>query len=480
MILGLCAVLPLLACLLSMRRGGARQSLLLLVGGALASFACAAVALVCTPLGRVDHFGANLFVSDPSSRLFLSLIATVFLGIALYVWHRVATDPFVARGIRRFVQRGLCFFSLSVAATLSNHFIAMTTLLEFTTLAVTPMIFQSKGMASVKAAWKYFLFSSVGLGLVFLGFGLISAGSNVGGELSFYFQDFSPMEGGNGHAILAELGLALVVLGYGTKLGLAPMYAWLPETYDLAPPSVTALLSAVQFNVVILALFRIFQVFHPLESALVRYELLFMGVVSILISTLHIVVAQNFKKLIAYASINHVGVIALGLGIGKDAGYGVVLYAISNAIVKAVLFLTGGNIEARFQTKDTSELKGLIKTMPFSGITLMFGIFALLGFAPFGSFIGEVMIMKSMIDTRHYAIFAAFCVLTSIAFVAIGRSIFPMIWGEPKVDVTGMRESVFMLVPNLFFMGILVTLGIYIPARFDEMLILIGRSIGGQ
>src|SRR5437588_9909132 len=106
-------------------------------------------------------------------------------------------------------------------------------------------------------------------------------------------------------------------------------------------------------------------------------------------STVHIVTTKNYKELIAYAAMTHNGIVALGLGAGRTAAYGVVLYVFSNALVKALLFLTCGNIKARYHTKDMDDLRGLNHEMPVSGWCFMIGTFALLGFAPFGSFLGE-------------------------------------------------------------------------------------------
>ncbi|MBI3556448.1 MAG: hypothetical protein HY074_09315 [Deltaproteobacteria bacterium] len=482
MTLGLCAALPFFGMLLTFGRKSVRRSLNVFVGVAISSFVCSAIVLAFSPVDEISRFADSLFVSDASSRLFLSLISAVFTGVALYVYNRAQTNPFAARKIQGFVRRALLFFTISVAAVLSNHFVLMWLLLEATTLAAAPLIYHQKGAASVRAAWKYFIFSGVGLGIAFVGFIFLGLGTHgqSGGELSFYFHELVGRQWGLEVAPWRELGLALIVFGFGTKLGLAPMYAWLPETYDLAPPSVTVLLAAVQFNAVILALFRVFQYFQPQEVRLIRYELIVIGLASILVSAFHIVVAKNYKRLIAYASINHAGVIAVGLGIGKSAAYGVVLYAISNALVKAVLFLTCGNIKARYHTKYIAELQGLIKTMPFSGVFFMTGIFALLGFAPFGSFFGEVMVMKSMIDGQHFAVFTLFCLLTTVVFVAMGRATFPMIWGEPNHEISLHGESIYTLLPNLFFVGLLLSLGVYLPVAANNLLQSIANGIGGR
>ncbi len=479
-----CVLLPLIGIFLTFGKKSVRRSLLTLVVVSILSFIISAIILVESPIDGVTRFGWDYLVCDPSSRLFLALISAVFTGIGLYVYHRGLTNPFALRKIQNFVRSSFLFVTISFLAILSNHFILMWIFLEATTLSAIPLIYHQKGTPSFVAAWRYFLFSTVGLGLLALGFTFLARGtlsqSSLGESMSFFFQDCASRDWSLSLHLWRDLGLALMFLGLGTKLGLAPMYAWLPETYDLSPPSVTALLAAIQFNAVILAVFRVFQYLDPLQSPVIRYELISMGLISIIASALYIVVAKNYKRLIAYASINHAGVIAIGLGIGKGAAYGVILYVISNALVKAVLFLTCGNIKARYHTKSIHDVQGLIKTMPFSGWCFMIGIFALLGFAPFGSFFGELLIMKSMIEGQHFALFALFCLLMTVVFVATGRATFPMIWGEPKHEVSLRGESIFMLLPNLFYVFLLLSLGIYIPSQANLLLEGIAAGIGGR
>jgi hydrogenase-4 component F len=433
---------------------------------------------------EVFRFGGDYFVCDSTSRLFLALTSVVFLGVALYIYHRGRTNPFALRKIQNFVRSALLFFAISILAIVSNHFILMWLFLEASTLSVVPLIHHQKGPSSIRAAWKYFLFSTVGLGIVLLGFIFLARSTlsqtGLGEEMSFFFHDLASYDWSLALQPWRDLGLALIVFGFGTKLGLAPLYTWLPETYDLSPPSVTVLLAGIQFNVVILGLIRVFQYFEPLRSPFIRYELISMGLVSIIVSAMHIIVVKNYKRLIAYASINHAGVISVGLGLGKSAAYGVILYIISNALVKAVLFLTCGNIKARYHTKSIYEIQGLIKAMPFSGWFFMIGIFALLGFAPFGSFFGELLIMKSMIEGQHFIIFILFCLLMTVVFVATGRATFPMIWGEPRREISHSGESIYLLLPKLFYVFLLLSLGVYIPSQANFLLAGIAESIGGR
>jgi len=270
----------------------------------------------------------------------------------------------------------------------------------------------------------------------------------------------------------------LVFVGLGTKLGLAPMYAWLPDTYEAAPPATTALLAAAQFNVALIAVLRILEVLPTENRELVSLELAGLGLATMGVSAFHIIAAKNYERLIAYAALNHAGVIAVGLGIGKGAAYGVVLYAVSNAFVKAILFLTAGKIRAHYKTEQISEVSGLIRDLPYSGVFFMVGIFALLGFPPFGSFLGELIIASGLVGGGYYFVFTAFCVILTVSFVATGRAVFPMIWGEPKRPVDWGQQVLVPMLPKLIFLVALVAMGLYLPSPINNLFRQVASGLG--
>jgi hydrogenase-4 component F len=205
-----------------------------------------------------------------------------------------------------------------------------------------------------------------------------------------------------------------------------------------------------------------------------------MGGLSMAVSTFNIIATRNIKRLIAYASINHAGVIAIGLGVGAGASYGLLLYAISNAFIKAILFLAVGKIKAQYRTKDTRLISGLLKDLPYSGIFLMVGTFALLGFPPFGSFFGELLILSALVGSGHMLVFGAFCALIIMAFVATGRTIFPMIWGEPTEARTWPRQTFISASPKIGYLAALVVLGVCIPPVVDELIKEVAASLDSR
>jgi hydrogenase-4 component F len=477
-----CAVVPLLGALLLLISGfRGRAAAAVLVGASLIQIVLAGI-IACTRIpGSSVYLLGRYFVVDASSVLFLGVISIVFFGTTIYVWGRLSNGS-IPDSFESFVVRSLLFFSSSILAVLSNHLQAMWVFLELGTFAIAPLIFYSRGANALRASWKYLQFSVIGLGFNFLG--LLCLARGMGGahgehELTFFIDSLQQVPT-LGEPMWWKLGLSLIVFGLGTKLGLAPMYSWLPDAYDEAPSSVTVMLSTVQFNCVILALFRAVGLLRSFDQSLISDELVAMGTLSIAIAALHIIKADNYKRLIAYASINHAGTIALGLGVGKNAGYGVVLYVVSNAFVKAVLFMTCGNIKARFRTKQISALRGLIRVMPFSGCAFMLGVFALLGFAPFGSFLGEVIMLSNMIEGAYLPVFFFICLVLTVILMASGRSLFPMIWGDLPEDTAQPHEPIWSNVSSLLFILILVSLGIYTPAPVTTLMSEVAATLGGR
>jgi hydrogenase-4 component F len=417
---------------------------------------------------------------DAMSRLFVALINPIFLGVSWYVAGRLAATPALYAGFGRFAALALTLLGAANAAVLGNHLLLQWIALEITTLVAAPLIIRPGVARSRLASWHYLLFSSVGLGLVLLGFLCLGRGMQEAGQEPTYFIDRLSELGPLAMGPWGTLGLALAILGLGTKLGLAPMYTWLPEAYDEAPPAVTALLATVQFNAALVVLLRVVQVYRPSNPSLVTHELLILGLGSMIISGASIIATRNLKRLIAYAAINHAGVIAIGLAVGKGTTYGVLLYVISNAFIKAILFLTAGKIKAHYRTKDTREISGLIKDLPYSGVFLLVGTLALLGFPPFGSFFGELLILSALVSSGHLYVFSIFCVVITITFVATGRTIFPMIWGVPTKVQSWPQQTFLAGSPKIAFFVVLVVLGLYIPPAISGLLERVAASLEGS
>ncbi len=425
------------------------------------------------------YFAAGYLVLDATSLLFVLVINTVFLGISVYMLSRERGSPELTRDIRIRASLTVVFMLVLNVGVMSNHLILLWVLIEISTSCAALMMVCGTFGTSKEVAWRYLLYSSMTLAITFLGFMCLTQSAHLRGiEISFHIDQL-------GAALTTardgwqRLGLALILFGLGGKLGLAPLYSWLPETYEAAPTSTSALLAAVQFNISVVAMFRVLQVFQAFDSTFAAQELLVMGYVSLLVAAVQIMASRNYKRLIAYACISSSGVIALGLSVGKTAAYGVVLYIVSNAFVKSLLFITAGRLRAVYGTNEVAPLSGVIRVLPFAGLLFTGGIFALLGFPPFASFLAEMLILSGIVQAGNLMAFTLMCAMLTIIFVATGRTVFPMLWGEPKQQVPQVKESLVAIIPKLGFVGVLTMLGTYTPAPITDLLRAVALSIGG-
>ena len=451
-----------------------------LVAVSLVAWLASLAVFVTQPLETLPLYFANHYlVLDPTSLLFVLVINTVFLGISVYMLARERTSTLLARDIRSRAGLTLLFMLVMNVGIMTNHLILMWALIEISTLCAAPLVARGDSAAPKTSAWRYLLYSAMSLAITFLGFMCLSQSADLRGlEISFHVDQL-------GESLTTakdgwqRLGLAFVLFGLGSKLGLAPLYSWLPETYEAAPTSTSVLLAAVQYNLSVVAVFRILQVFHGFEMGFVAQELLVMGYLSLIVAAVQIMAVRNYKRLIAYACVSSSGVIALGLSVGRAAAYGVVLYIVSNAFVKSLLFLSAGRMRAVYGTNEVAPLNGVIRVMPFTGLLFTVGIFALLGFPPFASFLAEMLILSGIVQAGNLMAFTVMCGMLTIIFVSTGRAVFPMLWDAPTRSGPSVVESLPTVLPKVGFVCILVMLGTYAPEPVTRLLRAVAASIGG-
>ncbi len=452
-----------------------------LVGVALVSWlACMAIFLTTALSDLPLYFWQRHFVLDATSLLFVLLINTVFLGISVYLYSREQTSTTLAQDMLPRSLLTVAFMVILNLGVMANNLLMLWALIEISTLCAAPLVARGNSSRPWQVAWRYMLYSSMSLAIAFLGFLCLTESAHLRGiAIDFNLDKLGLALGSTGDG-WQRLGLAFMLFGLGSKLGLAPLYGWLPETYEAAPTSTSALLAAVHFNISVVAVFRIMQVFRGHDVGFVSQELLIMGYLSLVVAAIQVMATRNYKRLIAYACVSSSGVIAIGLSVGQAAAYGVVLYVVSNAFVKALLFLSAGRLRAVYGTNKVAALSGVIKVLPFSGLLFAVAIFALLGFPPFASFLAEMLILSGIVQSGNLMAFALMCSMLTLIFVATGRSVFPMLWGPSNRSGPLGKESLLTTLPKLGFVGILVMLGAYTPAAISNLLLAVAQSIAGR
>jgi hydrogenase-4 component F len=268
------------------------------------------------------------------------------------------------------------------------------------------------------------------------------------------------------------LAFIFALVGYGTKAGLAPMHTWLPDAHSEAPSPVSALLSGALLNCAFLGILRFFELAVAAGiDAMAREVMLVLGLVSLAVAAGSILAQQDYKRLLAYSSVENVGILALGIGIGGAATYGSLLHAVNHSLAKAMLFLVAGNVFLAYRTKLAAGVRGLASDVPASGGLLLVALLAIGGLPPFGLFQSELAILTAAVRGGRTLVAAAFVGLAAVAFVGMAAIFLPMIHGpSAHPERRPQREPWLLVAPPLTLGVAVLVLGLWVPAPLDRVL----------
>ena len=461
----------------------ARASAVAQAVGAAVALGCAITLLTELASARPLQGWDDFLYADSLSGFFLLTVAGVTLLAALGSISYIAAQEDSGELGRFQVKLYFTFFGLFAALMLASletgNLGLLFVLVEGSTLASAALVGLEGHARSLEAAWKYVIISSLGVTIalagtlfVFYSASALHPASNL--ALTWpYLLAHAPALAPQS----LRLGFLLAVVGYGTKVGLAPMHTWLPDAHAEAPSPASAMLSAALLNVGMYAIIRFLSIAHArLGDTYPRAVLLSFGFASIVIGALFMARKGNFKRLFAYSSVEHMGIIAVALGFGGILGlYGALLQVLSHALAKSVLFLASGDVSLRYKTREAAGVSGLLVAVPVTGGALLLATFAVLGSPPFGVFLSELTIVRAGF-ARGSPIFPLLLLaLLGVAFFAFARTITTMVTGRPPepVPASPYRDRAALAVtaaPLILGLAALLVLGLWIPAGLDAVL----------
>ncbi|HQG45486.1 MAG TPA: proton-conducting transporter membrane subunit, partial [bacterium] len=347
------------------------------------------------------------------------------------------------------------------------------------TLASAPLIFFHRTVHSLEATWKYLLICSVGIALALFGTFFLGAAASAGGREGSLLLDRLLRLGPQLDVRLTRIAFIFLLVGYGTKMGLAPMHTWLPDAHSEAPSVVSSLLSGVLLNCAFLAILRAYQICQAAgDAAFARAILLIFGLVSMLLAAVFILNQPDYKRLLAYSSVEHMGILAFGIGLGSAGYYFVLFHALNHSLTKSGLFLTAGNILSVFRTKAIGEVHGLARSHPGIGWAWVIGFLAITGTPFFGLFISEFNLLGVAVLGDRLIVAAIYLFLLTAVFIGMAAAFFPMVQGAAVNEPQEKLPALLRLLPLLLFL-LTFSLGVHIPAGLDGLLRLGAAALGG-
>jgi hydrogenase-4 component F len=411
------------------------------------------------------------FCLDALGKIVLLVTSVLFMFCAIYSigylgYRRDRSNRVLCVGL-------LVCLSASSLVTVTHHLGLLWVALEITTISMAPLIYFNHNARSIEATWKYLLICSVGvalalIGLFFLAYATIVAGAEPSLLLDDLMRDAPRLSSGWVHAAFVFL-----LVGFGSKMGLAPLHTWKPDAYGEAPGLVGAMLAGGLVNLAFLSLLRVFQLcLATREILFFQNALVVMGLISMFFAAIFMARQTDFKRMLAYSSVEHVGIMAVALGLGGRAIFGALFHVLANGLTKGVLFLSSGNIHRSFDSKSTNQVRGALRRLPWSGGLFLAGFIAITGSPPFAPFISEFTIVSSAFIQGRMLVGALFLISLTIIFIGMALTVPPMVMGEvpESSEKTSYRETAWTVGPPLAMLLLVFLLGVWIPAPLLDIL----------
>ncbi|MFN2357261.1 MAG: proton-conducting transporter membrane subunit [Desulfotignum sp.] len=430
---------------------------------------------------RPDAFFSGYFAVTPEGMLSLLVISLLFFLISIYTKTYLEHSNLPSENV--FTGFMLLFLSTMTMVTLSDHIMVLWIAIEATTLASAPLIYTHRSGASLEATWKYVLICSVGIAMALLGSLFLTLAMDMAKvDVPMSFSALIPVA-----ELLDPLwlkaGFVFILVGYGTKMGLAPMHTWLPDAHSEAPSPASALLSGVLLNCAYLGIFKTNKIM--VAAGLQDFSgtiLIVFGLISILAAATFILKQNEYKRMLAYSSIENMGIIAFGTGIGGIGVYGAVICMIHHSLIKSSLFLSSGNILMGYKDRLIANTGNMAQHMPKTFVAFFAGFAGISGFPPFGIFIGELFIIVGAFRAGHYVAAGIFIVSMCVIFAGFANQVMKICFDPTAAtapEPARFSEKASLVWPQYILLLTSLILCFFIPDALYQTIVDAVNSIGG-
>ncbi|MGE5679111.1 MAG: hydrogenase 4 subunit F [Pseudomonadota bacterium] len=424
-----------------------------------------------------DQFG-GLFYIDSLSIIILDIVLLIGFMASIYsieyMEEEIHAGKLAAGRLKVFyVLMHSFIFTMVLALTVKNMGI-MWVAIEATTLASAFLVGLTNDKYSLEAAWKYVIICSVGIAVALLGITLLHL-SSIGVLKNNQFLDWTALYNNAGalKSSICRLAFIFILVGFGTKAGLAPMHTWLPDAHSQAPSPISALLSGVLLNSAMYGIIRTVAIVNRnLGSSEYTGRLLIaVGLLSIAAAAIFILTQKDYKRLLAYSSIEHMGIIAVAIGIFTPISvFGALLHMINHSLTKSMLFLSAGSILQKYDTKQISRISGVLKALPVTGIVFLLGLFAIAGTPPFSVFSSELSVIAAMFQSDRFLLGMAVAILLAVVFAGIAATMFKMFYGTPGEGIMPGEDNIPGTVCIVVLLVMISATGLFMPEGMKNLI----------
>ena len=427
---------------------------------------------------------------DALGALHVLLLLAVFVPAAVYARRyfgvEIAAGEFSAGAARRFAALWFGALAMMLLVLLANNLGIMWVGVEATTLLTAFLICTHRTAGSLEAMWKYLLMCSVGVAVAFMGILLIAAATRHTGmpaTSALLWTNLMATQGKLDPA-LVKAGFLFLVVGFGTKAGLAPMHNWLPDAHSQAPSPVSAVFSGCLLNSALYCILRCLPLAEGVSgnTGWARGVLVALGLLSMLVAAGLLLAQRDLKRLLAYSSVEHIGVMALGVGLGGLGAFAAMLHMLGHALAKPLGFFCAGTIGQAYGTHDLRRIGGVVRQTPPWGIGLVLALLALIGMAPGVLFLSELLVLKAAVEQQAWWTVGLYLAALAVAFIAVLRRAIALGWDSsappperPSAAAAGADAWLLTILPLV----LLSVLGLLLPMGLAELLLRAAMIVGG-
>ncbi len=407
---------------------------------------------------------------DGLSALILVLQGFVVLTATVYSWGYMkrVTALHPRRQQQFYVNFNLFLASLFMVPIFLQPALTWVAVELTTVLSVFLVGFDNTPQA-LEAAWKYAVITIMGATVAVLGIFLLLWGLLA---LHVSIQTWSALTTAASEMPVDQLKIAfvLIFIGFGTKVGIVPMHTWLPDAHSQAPTPVCALLSGIEVGTILYVIMRLWPVFEQIPGGFAQDWALIFGLISVGTAAFLMIQVRDFKRLFAFSTVEQMGIILVGLGLGPAGHYAMLYQFLTHAVTKSLVFYSAGAVFLATSTLDIASVKGLIRISPVAAGSLLLSGLAIAGAPPFAVFLSELAVFRASLLSGHIIVLVLLLVFLALAFFGILRHLNQMIFGQPSHPRITLPRSV-TLTLVIGWIPVLV-LGLYLPASVHHLLTL--------
>lgn len=446
----------------------------------LSALAGSFISLVLASLSISGFIADGKAISALGGMLYMDSFSAIFTGLTAFVSFVVFI--YSIGYIRKEVEHGevpenrvgmyyallSIFLSTMLAATLASNLILIWAAIESTTLASAFLISFYGKRESMEAAWKFFLINSVGItlalvGIIILGVALLKGGEEINLDIPSLMEAASTID-----PMLLKIAFAIILVGYGTKVGIVPMHTWLPDAHSQAPTPVSAILSGVLLNIALYGILRVYQIALAVDgvASFASSLLVFFGIISVGLAAMRMLYQSNIKRMLAYSSVENMGIAVLAFGLGGPLGiFAAFFHLMAHSLAKPLAFLTGGVVAFAYGTKEMDSIRGVASAMPYFGLLFILALLGIAGSVPFGTFFSEIALLGAALSAQNILVAALAIIFITIAFGTMLHKGGNMAYGEKPEHMHEFKPDATMVIAIviLFLFSIYLAFGAPAP-----------------